>query len=145
MKIKLIDFGISEFAKTKGDKYLPNRALYNDAGSDVRVLKDISVPAHSVCRIPLGFGIVVPDGLMALLMPRSGLNSKGITVLYSPIDSGYRGEISIIVYNTTDSTYEIKEGDKVGQLVIVPCILADFVWDLGEERRSNGFGSTGLN
>ena len=142
MKIKLIDFGLSNWVKDKGDTYLPNRAKYNDAGSDVRALDSFTIPPYSVYKIPLGFGVQIPDGYMGLLLPRSGLNSRGITVLFSPIDSGYRGELAINVYNTTNEPYEIKEGDKIGQLVIVPCIISDFVWELGEERGTNGFGST---
>ena len=142
MKIKLIDFGLSNWVKDKGDRYLPNRAKYNDAGSDVRALGSFTVSPYSVSKIPLGFGVQIPDGYMGLLLPRSGLNSKGITVLFSPIDSGYRGELAINVYNTTNEPYEIKEGDKIGQLVIVPCVISDFVWELGEERGTNGFGST---
>ena len=142
MKIKLIDFGLSNWIKDKGDTYLPNRAKYNDAGSDVRALSHFTIPPYSVYKIPLGFGVQIPDGYMGLLLPRSGLNSKGITVLFSPIDSGYRGELAINVYNTTNEPYEINEGDKIGQLVIVPCVISDFVWELGEERGTNGFGST---
>ena len=142
MKIKLIDFGLSNWVKDKGDRYLPNRAKYNDAGSDVRALGSFTVSPYSVSKIPLGFGVQIPDGYMGLLLPRSGLNSRGITVLFSPIDSGYRGELAINVYNTTNEPYEIKEGDKIGQLVIVPCVISDFVWELGEERGTNGFGST---
>ena len=142
MKIKLIDFGLYNWVKDKGDTYLPNRAKYNDAGSDVRALGSFTVSPYSVSKIPLGFGVQIPDGYMGLLLPRSGLNSKGITVLFSPIDSGYRGELAINVYNTTNEPYEIKEGDKIGQLVIVPCVISDFVWELGEERGTNGFGST---
>ena len=142
MKIKLIDFGLSNWVKDRGDTYLPNRAKYNDAGSDVRALSHFTIPSYSVSKIPLGFGVQIPDGYMGLLLPRSGLNSKGITVLFSPIDSGYRGELAINVYNTTNEPYEIKEGDKIGQLVITPCVISDFVWELGEERGTNGFGST---
>ena len=142
MKIKLIDFGLSNWVKDKGDRYLPNRAKYNDAGSDVRALGSFTVSPYSVSKIPLGFGVQIPDGYMGLLLPRSGLNSRGITVLFSPIDSGYRGELAINVYNSTNEPYEIKEGDKIGQLVIVPCFISDFVWELGEERGTNGFGST---
>ena len=142
MKIKLIDFGLSNWVKDKGDRYLPNRAKYNDAGSDVRALGSFIVSPYSVSKIPLGFGVQIPDGYMGLLLPRSGLNSRGITVLFSPIDSGYRGELAINVYNTTNEPYEINEGDKIGQLVIIPCIISDFVWELGEERGTNGFGST---
>ena len=142
MKIKLIDFGLSNWVKDRGDTYLPNRAKYNDAGSDVRALSHFIIPSYSVYKIPLGFGVQIPDGYMGLLLPRSGLNSKGITVLFSPIDSGYRGELAINVYNTTNEPYEINEGDKIGQLVIIPCVISDFVWELGEERGTNGFGST---
>ena len=142
MKIKLIDFGLSNWVKDRGDTYLPNRAKYNDAGSDVRALSHFTIPPYSVYKIPLGFGVQIPDGYMGLLLPRSGLNSKGITVLFSPIDSGYRGELAINVYNTTNEPYEINEGDKIGQLVIIPCVISDFVWELGEERGTNGFGST---
>ena len=142
MKIKLIDFGLSNWVKDRGDTYLPNRAKYNDAGSDVRALDSFTISPYSVSKIPLGFGVQIPDGYMGLLLPRSGLNSKGITVLFSPIDSGYRGELAINVYNTTNEPYEINEGDKIGQLVIIPCIISDFVWELGEERGTNGFGST---
>ena len=142
MKIKLIDFGLSNWVKDKGDTYLPNRAKYNDAGSDVRALSHFTISPYSVYKIPLGFGVQIPDGYMGLLLPRSGLNSKGITVLFSPIDSGYRGELAINVYNTTNEPYEIKEGDKIGQLVITPCVISDYVWELGEERGTDGFGST---
>ena len=142
MKIKLIDFGLSNWVKDRGDTYLPNRAKYNDAGSDVRALSHFTISPYSVYKIPLGFGVQIPDGYMGLLLPRSGLNSRGITVLFSPIDSGYRGELAINVYNTTNEPYEINEGDKIGQLVIVPCVISDFVWELGEERGTNGFGST---
>lgn len=145
MKIKLLDYGLSDKITIYGDKYLPTRAKYNDAGSDVRAMETFVVPPHSVCKHPLGFGVQIPDGYMGLLLPRSGLNSKGITVLFSPVDSGYRGELAINVYNTTDKEYTVYEGDKIGQLVVVPCVLADFVWDLGEERGTSGFGSTGRN
>ena len=77
-------------------------------------------------------------------MPRSGLNSKGITILYSPIDSGYRGCLYANVYNTTDIPVTFNPGDRIGQLVIVPCVIANYVWELGDERGEDGFGSTGI-
>lgn len=61
----------------------------------------------------------------------------------APVDAGYKGEIHAILCNTTDKDYYIWEGEKIGQFVVRPVIYADFVETLGEERNSNGFGSTG--
>ena len=64
MKIKLIDFGLSNWVKDKVDRYLPNRAKYNDAGSDVRALNSFTISPYSVSKIPLGFGVQIPDGYL---------------------------------------------------------------------------------
>lgn len=138
MNIKLIDFGIKE-SKVKP----PFAAHYNDAGCDVRALDNITVPPRSVVKVSLGFGVEIPDGYMGLILPRSGLNSRGLTILFSPIDSGYRGCLYANLYNTLDTVQEVARGDRIGQLVIIPCVIANYVWDLGAERGEGGFGSTG--
>lgn len=135
MKIKLIRF----------DNYnkAPFRAHYNDAGADVYSTQDILLEPHTTIKIPLGFGLELPDGFMACIFPRSGLTSKGIISNIPPIDSGYRGEIHAIITNTTDNTYIINKNDRIGQLVILPIILCDFVEKLDNTRGEGGFGSTG--
>lgn len=135
MKIKLIDFGGKA----------PSRKHYNDAGADVYARVTTIIPPHTTKKIPVGVGIILPDGLMGTVNPRSSMSSEGIVTHVAPVDSGYRGEIHAITSNLTDSVVTIKEGDRVGQLVIVPVILADFISDdeIGEERGNNGFGSTG--
>lgn len=135
MKIKLIKF----------DNYnkAPFRAHYNDAGADVYSTQDILLEPHTTIKIPLGFGLELPDGFMACIFPRSGLTSKGIISNIPPIDSGYRGEIHAIITNTTDNTYIINKNDRIGQLVILPIILCDFVEKLDNIRGEGGFGSTG--
>ena len=141
MKIKLIDYGLKKW---------PERAHYNDAGLDVYAcLKEefgkVRVWNNSSYKIPLGFGVEIPDGYVGFICPRSGLSSRGITCELSPIDSGYRGEVHAIVTNNTNNDVWIEDGDKIGQLVIMPCILADLVREeeLGEERSTGAFGSTG--
>lgn len=141
MKIKIIDFGYEN---------LPKRAHYNDAGADVYACPHftgephkIRIRANSSVKIPLGFGLEIPDGYMGLVFPRSGLSSQGITCELPPIDSGYRGEIHAIVTNHTTVDFWIKKGERIGQLVILPVVLADFVTELGEERATGAFGSTG--
>lgn len=141
MQIKVFDYGYSE---------LPKRAHYNDAGADVRAcfhgdVKAIKLSPGDTEKVPLGIGIAVPDGYMGVVFPRSGLSCKGIVCELPPIDSGYRGEIHAIVHNGSSVPYIIRNGDRIGQLVILPVIMAIFVNQLGEERTSSGFGSTGIN
>lgn len=136
MKIKLIDFGAAA-------DQVPVRKHYNDAGADVYMRMNLTIPRHSSQKIGLGFGVEIPDGYTGFIFPRSGLCAKGITCELPPIDSGYRGEIHAVVTNCTENAFQLKAGDRIGQLVIFPVVLADFVWDLGDERGTGAFGSTG--
>ena len=137
MKIKLIDFGAVE------ENFLPVRAHYNDAGADVYTKKGIELAPRQVVKLPLGFGIALPDGYVGFVFPRSSLSAKGINCLLPPIDPGYRGEIHAILVNEGDKTRRITGGDRIGQLVILPCVIPDFVFDLGAERDHDAFGSSG--
>ena len=134
MKVKIIKF--------KENIKAPFRAHYNDAGADVFSTGDYLLGAHQTIKIPLGFGMELPDGFQCNVYPRSGLSSKGIISQIPPIDSGYTGEIHAIMTNTTSEPYIIHKDDKVAQLVVTPIILVDFTDELGEERGDNGFGST---
>lgn len=134
MKIKIIDYSY---------KQKPIRAHYNDAGLDVFCMEKTRLFPNSTSKIPLGFGVEIPDGYVGFICPRSGLSSKGITCELSPIDSGYRGQIHAIMTNCTNVDYIINENDKIGQLVILPCVLPDLVEELINDRGTNGFNSTG--
>lgn len=134
MQIKLIDYGY---------KKAPTRAHYNDAGADVHSTHDYLIKPHETVKIPLGFGVKLPDGFAAYVFPRSGLASKGIICEIPPIDSGYTGEIHAIVHNGSDNEYQIYEGDRIGQIVITPVILATFSDEVFEERGATGFGASG--
>lgn len=139
MKIKIIDFGYES---------LPFRAHENDAGADVRACfhdcTSVTLGPHNSFKVPLGMGLILPDGYAAFVLPRSGLASKGITCELAPIDSGYRGEIHAIVTNCNDTPFEIHNGDRIGQLFITPVVIADFITDDIKARGDNGFGSTGI-
>ena len=138
MKIKLI--------KHSEEMPIPVRKHYNDAGADVASTLDCVIPAHGAIKIPLGFGIELPDGYQAIVQPRSGLASRGVIANIAPIDSGYTGNIHALMTNCTDEDYEVKKGDRIGQLVIIPIVLADFTYDeevFSHKRGDNGFGSTG--
>lgn len=139
MKIKVIDFGYEK---------LPLRAHENDAGADVHVCvhpyDSYVIQPHETARIPLGFGLEVPDGYMACVYPRSGLSTKGIVCELPPIDSGYRGEAHAIVSNLSSEPFVVHNGDRIGQLVVTPVVIADFVTERGEQRGTGAFGSTGV-
>jgi dUTP pyrophosphatase len=99
--------------------------------------------------VPTGVSIALPDGYVGLVHPRSGLAVKhGITVLNTPgtIDAGYRGEIMVILYNSSDIDFEIAIGDRIAQLLIQEVEKALFVAVdklPDSERGGTGFGSSG--
>lgn len=124
---------------------IPVRKNYNDAGADISLMHDVSLASHEIKKIPLGFSLEIPDGLTGFIMPRSSMVMKNVISQYTPIDSGYRGEISLMLYNPSEERIFLSAGDRVGQLVIVPVVYADFIEDLENTRQTGGFGSTGIN
>lgn len=136
MKVKIIDYGLPY------DR-LPFRVHYNDAGADVYSDTNFTLEPGEVRALPLGFGLELPDGYAGFIFPRSSLSKKGIVCELPPIDSGYRGEIHAIVSNVGAEPYMIKDGDRIGQLVILPIIVADFVTTKGETRDTTAFGASG--
>lgn len=134
MKIKLIDFGYTK---------PPIRAHENDAGADVHSTQHIILAPGTTTKIPLGFGLELPDGYAAYIFPRSGLASCGIVCELPPVDSGYRGEIHAIVSNVGSNHYTIAKGDRIGQIVITPVVIAEFIDYNIKERGTGAFASTG--
>ena len=86
----------------------------------------------------LGFSIDIPNGYVGLILPRSSMNLKGAYSAIGVIDSGYEGEVKAIIKNV-----DIKKGDKICQLLIIPTPIPDLVVDLDNSRGTKGFGSTG--
>lgn len=134
MRIKIIDYGY---------KNLPKRQYDNDAGVDVFSMLDVVISPHQTQKIPLGFGLELPEGFAAFVGPRSGLSSKGISCEMAPIDSSYRGECHAIVINNTSEPYVVNKNDRIGQLIIIPIIIPTLVTET-TSRGDNGFGSTGI-
>lgn len=133
MKIKLRDYG----------GRMPERAHYNDAGADVFSPADYRLDPGQRLIVPLGFGLELPDGWAGFVFSRTGKTAAGLVCDLPPVDSGYTGEIHAFLRNTGQETQHIKAGDKIGQLVILPVMIAEFVSDLGEERGAGAFGSSG--
>lgn len=136
MKIRLLDFGVPENRR-------PFRPHDNDAGADVYMPYECTVKPGEIIKIPLGFGIEVPDGFAGYVFPRSSMAVKGLVCELPPVDSGYRGEIHAIISNVSNKEHTIRKDDRIGQLVIMPVLIADFVSEHGSQRGLGGFGSTG--
>ena len=129
---------------------LPEYARPGDAGMDVYSTIDCTINPGERQVVPTGIAIALPEGFVCFAHPRSGLAAKhGISIVNAPgtIDSGYRGEIKIILINTDKSdSFEIKRGDRIAQLVFQTFENARFfeVEQLPESKRGGGgFGSTG--
>lgn len=133
------------------DLDLPAHATPGDAGVDLRASADVSLPpGGGRALVPTGISIAIPDGYAGFIQPRSGLAYKhGVTVLNTPglIDSGYRGELKVLLINTDPSTaFEVQRGERIAQLVIQRYEQVDFVEveELPDSVRGDGgFGSTG--
>jgi len=121
------------------------------AGMDLRADLDAPVLLKPGERklIPTGLFIALPEGYEAQIRPRSGLAIKhGITLLNTPgtIDADYRGEIKIILINLSDTDFEIRDGERIAQMVVnkIEKVVWQPVEQLDETQRgSGGFGSTG--
>ena len=140
-----------EFRKLDPDVALPRRARGGDAGLDLQANDTLKVGPGERAMVPTGLAVAIPPGHAGLVLPRSGLASgQGLTLANSPglIDEGYRGEILLAVVNLDpDQQVEIRKGDRIAQLVVVP--YADAVPAEVDElppssRGQAGFGSSGL-
>lgn len=130
---------------------VPAYAHPGDTGADLTAAERVTIPAGGGrALVPTGIRIALPDGFAGFVLPRSGLAAKhGITCLNTPglIDSGYRGEVKVLLINTDPTTdYTVEPGDRIAQLVVQPVAQAIFtrVDELDEHvRGEGGFGSTG--
>ncbi|PNP41413.1 hypothetical protein TGAMA5MH_06739 [Trichoderma gamsii] len=128
---------------------LPTRGSAFAAGYDVYAARDTTVPARGKVLVDTDISIAVPAGTYGRIAPRSGLASKHfIDTGAGVIDADYRGPVKVLLFNHADADYEIKEGDRVAQLVLERIVTPDVVEveELEESVRGvGGFGSTGKN
>ena len=130
---------------------IPEYKTSGSSGMDLMAFVDnsIKIAPNTLELIPTGLSIAIPEDLEIQIRPRSGLAAKSsISVLNTPgtIDSDYRGEIKIILFNHGDKKFTVKNKDRVAQMVIAPILKADFeeVDKLPDTIRGiGGFGSTG--
>ena len=130
---------------------MPKYETIGSSGMDIeaKLNKSISILPGKVEIIPTGFSLSIPKGFEVQIRPRSGLAIKeGISVLNTPgtVDSDYRGEIKVILYNHGDTDFLINNKDRIAQMILTPVIKMDLeeTDTLPETvRGEGGFGSTG--
>ena len=125
---------------------MPTRAHSTDAGLDLYAREDQFIPARGWAIFDTGVHIELPFGTVGMLKSKSGLNVKHGIVSEGVIDVGYTGSIVVKLYNHSDVDYQVKAGDKISQLVILPILTPslDLVDTLDDtDRGDNGFGSSG--
>jgi dUTP pyrophosphatase len=139
-------------------KFVPTRfefqgleqATVGSAAVDLALPMSVAIMPMSTVIVPMGFKMEIPEGHAALIMPRSGMASKlGVTISNSPglIDSDYRGEVRVALYNRNSFVMDLKKGERVAQMMIIPALQFKMteVKELSDtERGEGGFGSTGV-
>ena len=141
---------IKKLENFKGE--LPQYQTPLSSGFDVRAQLSESVFLKPMqrCLVPTGLSFEISEGFEIQVRPRSGLAIKqGLTVLNTPgtVDADYRGEVKVIIVNLGEESIEIKDQDRIAQLVLCPVVQAEFVLtqDLsGSARGAGGFGHTGV-
>ncbi len=133
---------------------LPDRAHPEDAGLDLYAhLTPVGDSSAIVIKpnerqlIPTGLALEITPGYYGQIASRSGLAVKhGLIVIGGVIDSGYRGEVNVVLYNTSGHEHVIENGMKIAQLILLPCCYPHMVvGELSESARGhNGFGSSGV-
>lgn len=126
------------------------KAHPTDAGYDLRSIEDLTIKANCSSIINTGCCVEIPNGFVGIVKGRSGMTFKSNTEVCNAgvIDSDYRGEIKVKIHNLNDYDINITRGERIAQMVILPCFLLETekVDSLDEtERGSNGFGSSGKN
>ena len=135
--------------RLRPDAIVPARAYEGDAGLDLAACERVELAPGERALVPTGLAVAIPDGYAGFVQPRSGLAARhGLTVVNTPglVDSGYRGELKVILLNTDAAEpFTVEPGMRIAQLVVVPVPEVELV-EVDElpssERGVRGFGSS---
>jgi dUTP pyrophosphatase len=135
--------------RLRPDAVVPAHAYDGDAGLDLAACERVELGPGERATVGTGIAVAIPDGHAGFVQPRSGLAARhGITIVNSPglVDSGYRGELKVILHNTDrNEPFVVEPGMRIAQLVVlaVPGVAAVEVEELpASERGERGFGSS---
>jgi dUTP pyrophosphatase len=136
--------------RLREDAVLPRQAYDGDAGLDLAACEDVRLGPGERAVVATGLAVAIPEGYAGFVQPRSGLAARhGLGVVNSPglIDSGYRGELKVVLLNTDRTeAFTVEAGMRIAQLVILPVPAVSLVeveeLPAGAERGARGFGSS---
>jgi dUTP pyrophosphatase len=135
--------------RLREDAVVPARAYAGDAGLDLAACERVELGPGERALVPTGLAVAIPDGHAGFVQPRSGLAaSHGITIVNTPglVDSGYRGELKVILLNTPPAEpFTLEPGMRIAQRVVLPVPelrLVEVDELPGSERGARGFGSS---
>jgi dUTP pyrophosphatase len=134
--------------RLRPEAVVPARAYAGDAGLDLAACEGLELAPGERAMVGTGLAVAIPDGHAGFVQPRSGLAAKhGITIVNTPglVDSGYRGELKIILLNTGREPFAVEPGMRIAQLVVLPIpeVTPREVDELPESvRGERGFGSS---
>lgn len=141
-----LKFFISEQGRALGITF--DRPRRGDAGFDLRSAESLTLEPGVQVALPTSLHVAIPEGWVGIIRERSSTGSKRLYTHSGVIDASYRGEIKVLISNGGTAPFEIKVGDRIAQLLVVPCLVdsepVESLEKLGTtDRGSNGFGSTG--
>ncbi len=132
--------------KIQKDAKIPRYGHKGDAGLDIFSVIDHELKPKEVKAIPSGVQVEIPEGYVGLIWDKSGISLKGVHRLAGVIDSGYRGEVKVVMINLGEESFAIAKGMKIAQVLIQPVEGVNVI-DVSEleesSRGEGGFGSTG--
>lgn len=135
-----------EILKVSSEATLPTRAHEGDAGMDLYALEDFFLEPGQGKTTRTGIAVALPMGYVGMVADRSSMAKRGVKSAGGIIDAGYRGEIHIVLWNISREKIEIKKGERIAQMLIIPIATPAIkeVNVLSETARgSKGFGSSG--
>jgi dUTP pyrophosphatase len=134
--------------RLRPDAHVPRQAYEGDAGLDLAACDPVVLEPGERAVVATGLAVEIPEGFAGFVQPRSGLAARhGIGIVNAPglIDSGYRGEIHVVLLNTGRESFAVEAGMRIAQLVIAPVAAVRLI-EVDElatsERGSRGFGSS---
>lgn len=137
-----------EFKKLRPGAKAPAKTHQEDAGFDLFSAEDVLLKSGERFAVPIGIAMAIPDGFVGLVWDKGGRAFKdGLKTMAGVVDSCYRGEVLVVVFNTGKEDVSLKKGEKIAQMLIQRVENADFkeIDDLDSTNRGDGrFGSTGL-
>lgn len=132
--------------KLNPEAQVPQYQSEGAAGLDLHATEHVIIPPGQRATFGTGLAMAIPKGYVGLICDRGGMARKGLHTLAGVVDSDYRGDVCVMLLNVGTSVYLVSKGDRIAQLLVIPCPQMDVVEvdELDETERGEGrFGSTG--